>query len=70
MIFYLNLIKNYIQIFRLKTKGAITDAAGFNIFTLSDKTIQNVVNSYFDESGKHNNTGTQINIFFLISFFY
>lgn len=31
--------------------GAITDSAGFNIYSLSEKTTMNLLNSYFDETG-------------------
>jgi len=31
--------------------GAITDAASYNVYSLSTHTIQNLLNSYFDKSG-------------------
>lgn len=41
--------KEYQQIFGFG--GAMTDASGYNIFSLSASTIQNLVNSYFSKDG-------------------
>ena len=43
--------KNYKSIILNSNKGAITDAAGANIYNLSQKATQNILNSYFDPSG-------------------
>ena len=46
--------------------GAITDAAAYNVYTLSPDVITNLINSYFDDSGK--SSWTFFELFCLLCF--